>query len=91
MPSSAALRLCGFEVGRDLAGVGDVVVGQHVGVGHAQGFEAEDARHLLEIDEVRVGVLDVPGVVVEGGVIDAVGAVGADIGGGHAERAAGRA
>ncbi len=65
-------------------GVGDVVIGEHVGIGHAQGFKAEDAGHLLEIEEVGIGVLGVPGEVIEDGVVDAVGAVGTDIGGGNA-------
>ena len=34
-----------------------IVEGKNVGVSHAQGFEAEDARHLLQIVEMRVGVL----------------------------------
>src|SRR5208337_3819533 len=71
-------------MGGDGAGVGDVVVGQHIGAGHAQNFKAEDAGHLLEIKEVGVGVLGVPGEVIEYGVVDAVGAFGADVGGGHA-------
>ena len=71
-------------IGGDFARVGDVVVGQHVGIGHAHGFKAEDARHLLQIDEIGVGVLRVPGEVVEGGVVDAVRAAGTDVGGRHA-------
>ena len=37
----------GGDVTLDGFAVGHVVVRQHVGVGHAQGFKAEDARHLL--------------------------------------------
>ena len=50
-----------------------------------QDFEAEDAGLLLLVDEGGVGVADEPVVVVEDGVVDAVGAVGADVGGGDAE------
>jgi hypothetical protein len=48
-------------------------------------LEAEDAGLLLLVDEGRVAEFGEPGVVVEGGVVDAVWAVGADIGGGYAE------
>ena len=80
-------RLAGrrFEVADDLLAVELVVVGEDVGVGHVEDFEAEDAGLLLLVDEGGVGELGEPGVVVEGGVVDAVGAVGADVGGGDAE------
>ena len=84
-PASCGFFLRGVEVRGDFLAVGDVVVGQHVGVGHVQDFEAEDAGHFLLVDEGGVGVLDEPGVVVEDGVVDAVGAAGADVGGGDAE------
>ena len=77
--------LGGFEVADDLFAVELVVVGQDVGVGHVQDFEAEDAGLLLLVDEGGVGEFDEPVVVVEDGVVDAVGAVGADVGGGDAE------
>ena len=79
-------RFCAaVQVAEDLFAVELVVVGQDVGVGHVEDFEAEDAGLLLLIDEGWVGELGEPVVVVEGGVVDAVGAVGADVGGGHAE------
>ena len=62
-----------------------VVVGKDVGVGHVQDLQAEDAGLLLLVDEGGVGESDEPVVVVEDGVVDAVGAVGADVGGGHAD------
>ena len=68
-----SLSLGGVEVRTNGAGVGHVVVREYVGVGHAKDFEAEDAGHLLEVDEMGIGVLNEPGVVVEGGVIDAIG------------------
>src|SRR6185369_8000885 len=74
----------GFDVGANLFRVGHIVVGQNVGVGHSQRLEAEHACHLLQVCEVGIGVLNVPGVVVEGGVVNAVGPAGADVGGGHA-------
>ncbi len=77
--------LGGFEVADDLFAVELVVVGEDVGVGHVEDFEAEDAGLLLLVDEGGVGEFGEPGVVVEGGVVDAVGAVGADVGGGDAE------
>src|SRR5258707_431634 len=77
--------LRGFEVADDLFAVELVVVGEDVGVGHVEDFEAEDAGLLLFVDEGGVGKFGEPGVVVEGGVVDAVGAVGADVGGGDAE------
>jgi hypothetical protein len=77
--------LGGVEVAYDLFAVELVVVGQDVGVGHVQDLEAEDAGLLLLVDEGGVGKLGEPGVVVEGGVVDAIGTVGADVGGGDAE------
>ncbi len=77
--------LGGVEVADDLFAVELVVVGENVGVGHVEDLEAEDAGLLLLVDEGGVGEFGEPGVVVEGGVVDAVGAVGADVGGGHAE------
>ena len=82
---SVARFSCGFEVADDLFAVELVVVGEDVGVGHVEDFEAEDAGLLLLVDEGGVGEFGEPGVVVEGGVVDAVGAVGADVGGGDAE------
>src|ERR1700744_2429943 len=41
--------------------------------------------HFLFVDEGGVGVHGEPGVVIEDGVIDAVGSAGADVGGRHAE------
>ena len=80
---AAAFRSRGS--GRSLRRRRGVVVGEDVGVGHVEDFEAEDAGLLLLVDEGGVGVADEPVVVVEGGVVDAVGAVGADVGGGDAE------
>ncbi len=77
--------LGGLEVADDLFAVELVVVGQDVGVGHVEDFEAEDAGLLLLVDEGGVGEFGEPVVVVEDGVVDAVGAVGADVGGGNAE------
>ena len=77
--------LGGFEVADDLFAIELVVVGEDFGVGHVEDFEAEDAGLLLLVDEGGVGEFGEPGVVVEGGVVDAVGAVGADVGGGNAE------
>ena len=45
------------EVADDLLAVELVVVGEDVGVGHVQDFEAEDAGLLLLVDEGGVGVL----------------------------------
>ena len=77
--------LGGLEVADDLFAVELVVVGQDVGVGHVEELEAEDAGLLLLVDEGGVGEFREPVVVVEDGVVDAVGAVGADVGGGNAE------
>ena len=46
-------------------------------------FQAEDARLLLLVDKGWIGIPDEPVVVIEGGVVDAVGSAGADIGRGH--------
>ncbi len=46
------LFLGGFEVAYDLFAVELVVVGENLGVGHVQDFEAEDAGLLLLVDEV---------------------------------------
>ena len=43
-------------------------------------LEAEDAGLLLLVGEGGVGKSGEPGVVVEDGVVDAVGTVGADVG-----------
>ena len=76
--------LCRLNVSGDLAGVSRVVVRQHVGVGHAQRFQAQNAGHLLQIGKMRVGVLCIPGKIVEGRVIHAVRAFRPDVRGGHA-------
>jgi hypothetical protein len=47
-------------------------------------FEAEEARLLLGVGEGGVGETGEPVVVVVGGVVDAVGTVGTDVGGGNA-------
>ena len=77
--------LGGLDVADDLVAVELVVVGQDVGVGHVDDFEAEDAGLLLLVDEGGVGEFGEPSVVVEGGVVDAVGSFGADVGGRDAE------
>src|SRR5260370_31019111 len=77
--------LGGLEVAENLLAVELIVVGEDVGVGHVQDLEAEDASLLLLVDEGGVGEFDEPVVVVEDGVIDAVGALGADVGRGDAE------
>ena len=79
------LFLRAVEIGGDFFAVGDVVVGENVSVGHVEDFEAEDAGHFLLVDEGGVGVHHEPGVVIEDGVVDAVGSAGADVGGGDAE------
>ena len=84
------LRFCGallsgVEVALDLFAVEIVVVGQDVGVGHVEDFETEDAGLLLLVDKGGIAEFDEPVVVVEDGVVDAVGAAGADVGGGDAE------
>ncbi len=73
-----------LKIANNLGAVLRVVVGRHVGIGHVQRFQAEDASLLLEIDKVGIGKLGEPGVIVKRGMIDAVGAAGADVGGGNA-------
>ena len=70
-----------IDIGRDFTGVGHVVVGECVGIGYTQNLEPEDAGHLLQIEEVGIGVLGVPGIVVEDRVVNAVGSPGTDVGG----------
>ena len=73
-------RLRGEQVSLYLPGVGDVVVGQHIGIRHVQRLQTENAGHLLLVDKGRVGIHDEPGVVVKDGVIHAVSTGGTDVG-----------
>ena len=50
-----------------------------------QDEEAEDAGHFLLVNEGGVGVHGEPGVVIEDGVVDTIGSVGANVGRGDAE------
>ncbi len=60
-----------------------VVVRKHIGIGHVQDLQAEDAGLLLQVGKVGIGKFDVPIVVVEGRVIDAVRSFGAYVGRWH--------
>ncbi len=72
-------RLRAEQVSLYLPGIGDVVVGQHIGIRHVQHLQAENPRHLLLINEGRVRIHHEPGVVVEDRVINPVRAGGTDI------------
>ncbi len=71
-----------FQIGLDGMCVCRVVIGENVGVSHVQDFQAEEAGLLLRVCEGGIGEAHEPVVVVVDAVIDAEGAVGADVGGG---------
>src|SRR5215469_6164737 len=79
--SGVGAALGGFNVADDLPAVEIVIVGKDIDVGHVENLEAEDARLLLLVDKGGIGELCEPVVVVEDGVVDAVGTFGADVSG----------
>ena len=74
-----------LKIANNFGAILRVIVGRQVGIGHVQRFQAEDASLLLQIDKIGIGKLGEPGVIVKRGMVDAVGAAGADVGGGNAD------
>jgi len=52
-----SLFLCRVDVSGNLFSIFFVVIGQHIGIGHAQCFHAKNSCHLLLVKEVRVAEL----------------------------------
>ena len=77
--------LCGIDVESDFSGVFLVIVGEHIGVGHAQDRDAEDTRHLLLVSKIGIAKFLEPVEVVKSGVINAIGTGRTNVGGGHSE------
>src|SRR5579864_6432021 len=59
------------------------IVGQCIGLRHANNFQAENSRHLLLVRKCGITELCEPGEVVEGRVIHAVVANRPDVSGGN--------
>src|ERR1043166_3647208 len=63
---------CRFYVIADFFSVCLIVIGKHIGVGHADGLDAEDSRHLLFVGEVGVAEFFEPVEVVKDRMGDAI-------------------
>src|SRR5207253_9051940 len=72
-------KACLDEIAFDLMSVERVVEWKDIGIRHVQHLNAEDASHLLFVNECWIAEFLEPCEVVEDGVIDAVVAAGTDV------------
>ena len=62
----------GVYISSDFLAVFLIIVRQHIGIRHANGFNTKYTCHLLFIGKVRIAKLFEPVEVVKGGMINAV-------------------
>ena len=69
-----------IQISRNFLAVFFVIVRQNVSIGHAQGLQTEDSRHLLLVHEIRVSEFLEPREVIKHRMIHAVRPARTDIG-----------